>query len=310
MYELLNIKWGPSTYGTASGPVSWSEDLAGLPISDGSDLDDIVGSLTAAFQTWEDVAALNFGEVGSGADISISYASFSTDGNALNDGAAGTATWTPTGGGLNEPINVEIEFNSDFTWSPFQDADPNTVNFFAVALHEIGHVIGLDHPWDVGDPVSARDDSLIMNAILTTNSLGNGDIAGAQAIYGVDGDDVPVEDDGDGELAAADDDGGGGGAGVGLLMGLLALVFGLFSGGLGAAAVMAAGTVVSEDEDALADDDHDHEDDHDDDHGHDHGDGNFHVLYLPTVPVDETEHHHHAEDDEDDGSRWKFLKNA
>ena len=302
MYELLNIKWGESTYGTASGPVTWSADLDGLPISDGADLDDIVSSLTAAFQTWEDVAALNFGEAGSGADISISYASFSTDGNADNDDAAGTASWSAPSSGLNEPTNVEIEFNSDFTWSPFLDADPSTVNFYAVALHEIGHVIGLDHPWDIGDPISERDDSLIMNAILTSNSLGDGDIAGAQAIYGLDAGDVPVEDDDEdddeGSLAAADD-GGSGGAGVGILLGLLALVFGLFSGGLGAAAVMAAGTVATEDDEDLVEIDHDDDHDDEDDHGHDHGDGNFHVLYLPTIPVDEFAQTQ-TEDEEDD----------
>lgn len=311
MFELLNIKWGPSTYGTASGPVSWSEDLDGLPVANGSDVNDIVASLSDAFQSWEDVAALSFNETSGAADISVSYASFSTDSNPLNNGAAGTATWTPTGNGLNEPVDVQIEFNSDFTWSP--NGGAGGVDFFAVALHEIGHVIGLNHTWEIGDPESARDDSLIMNALLTTDTLGQGDIAGAQAIYGVDAGDEPVDDDNDdsddngSNLGGGDDGGSGGGAAVGLLLGLLALIVGLFSGGLGTAAVVAAGTVATDGDDELAeeDHDHDHDDDHDedhddeDDHGHDHPD-NFHVLYLPTVPVDETAQPYSEDEDDDD----------
>lgn len=283
MYELLNIKWGESTYGTESGPVTWSDDLDGLPVASGSNVNDLIGSLRAAFNAWEDVAALDFRETSGTVDIEVGYASFSADSTPLNDGAAGTASWTPTSFQLNEPVNVRIEFNADYSWSPFQDSDPSTVNFFAVALHEIGHVIGLDH---VNDP------SEIMNPVVSATELGDGDKAGAQAIYGLDDGDEPVDvDDGGGSFASSD---GGGGGGGGVILGLLALVVGLFTGGLGAAGFLAAGRVAMDEEnDDLHQDDQDHAHNH---HVLENGD-HLHVLFLPPLSDDD---HGHAHDDHDE----------
>ena len=69
------------------------------------------------------------------------------------------------------------------TWSPFGGV-ANTVDFFAVAVHEIGDVIGLDQP---------NEPTQIMNAIIQVDELGLGDIQGAQFVYGTDGADVEVE---------------------------------------------------------------------------------------------------------------------
>ena len=290
MYDLLNIKWGESTLGTESGPVTWSDDLSGLPVASGSTTNDLVNSLQTAFQAWEDVAALDFQEAGGGVDITISYASFSTDSDSFNDGAAGTATWTPTGGGLNEPVDVRIEFNSDYSWSPFEDSNPSTVNFFVVALHEIGHVIGLGH---VNDPTQ------IMNPVVSASELGDGDIEGAQVLYGLDAGDEPVDGGSGGGKGgeAAVDDGDGGGAGAGLLLGLLALVVGLFTGGMGAAAIMAAGHVATEDDDT---------DDADESHEGLEAFAESALDYIPALPV----HDHHdgcAHEVAEDGSITHYL---
>ncbi|MCV6591886.1 MAG: matrixin family metalloprotease [Silicimonas sp.] len=297
MYQLTNVKWGAPVLGTPSGTITWSDDLDGLA-SPGGATAALDTALSAAFQAWEDVAAVNFREVSGSADITVQAASFSTDSVAANDGAVGTAFAPTFGTGLAEPLFAEIEFNSDYSWSPFADSDPDTMNFFAVALHEIGHVIGLGHPWEIGDPISARDNDLIMNAILTADDLGEGDKAGAQALYGLDGDDEPAEESSNNVPLADGGDGGGGGGGI--ILGLLAMLVGLFTGGIGAAPVLAAAKVMSDDDHDHVDlhGDHDHDNDHHGDHHHD-GD-HLHVLYLPQIPVEEFEHTRPQDEHEDD----------
>ena len=279
MYLLNGIKWGSSTLGTPSGEITWDDDLSGLTPASGSSVSDLVTSLRSAFVAWENVAALDFREVGSGADVNVGFGSFSTDAIPQNDGAVATASWFG-GSGFSEPTGVEIQFNTDEVWTPFADSEPNTVNFFVVALHEIGHVIGLGH---VPDPTQ------IMNAVISAPDLGDGDKGGAQVLYGLDGGDVPVDP---GTGGTIDDGGDGGGGGAGFLVGLLALIFGVFTGGLGVAA-LAAGRVARGDED-------DHEL-----HDHDHqiGEMQFHPLYLPQIPAEDFAQITNAEgegDDEDD----------
>ncbi len=239
MFELLDVKWGNTTLGTPSGVVTWSSDLAGeLSLNLGATDASIEEELQRAFQTWEDVAAIDFEQVASGGDVVVQAA-------VLDPRFAGQAGPFPTNfPGIFEMSSATIEFNSSYVWS--DNGGVGSTDFYAVALHEVGHVLGLDHP---------NDPTQIMNATIFVDELGDGDIRGAQAIYGVDGDDVelpPLEE----TSASSGGGGGGGGAGAGLLVALLAFLASLFTGG-GAAVAMAAGSVASsragEDEDDTSD---------------------------------------------------------
>ena len=282
MYELLNLKWGDPTYGTPSGVITWSDDnfIDSLDIGGAFTTTDIENALDAAFLAWENVAAVDFQEVGSGGALELTSAS-------LDPGVAGVASF-PGGFGFPYQIdNADITFADGLTWSPGTDGDPTTVDFYAVALHEIGHILGLDH---------VADTSEIMNATIFASDLGDGDIDGAQFIYGTDAGDPPADpppdDDGGGRSDSGGDGGGGGGAG--LLLGLLALLFGVFTGGAGAAVFAAAATLPGDDED-----DEEPSEDARHAHGHactcDHCQAHHvdaegmvhHVLYLPTIPVEE-----------------------
>jgi len=238
-YKLIGSKWGASSPGRPSGEITWSADLSDDLNYDASSFErsDFDAALASAFQEWEDVAAVDFRYI----DNSLSADVFVDMGPLTKEAVVGQATVTsvPTSGSLDRITDVDIILDSLEDWSPF---GPAGSDFFAVATHEIGHAIGLDH---------VEDPEQLMNAVLKTDELGEGDIEGAQYLYGTDeGDPVPgtsTDTDPDEEIAESDDDGGdgggGGGSGGGILLllgGLVALIAGLFGGGAAASAVTLA----------------------------------------------------------------------
>ena len=107
---------------------------------------------------------------------------------AIGDSAlAITFNWTWPSGAI---ADSDVVFNTKFVWDAYDGPlrYDSTVfwgtifDFRRVALHEFGHVLGLDHPDDHGQQVAA-----VMNSgDEFLDRLADDDIAGAQAIYGVD----------------------------------------------------------------------------------------------------------------------------
>lgn len=171
-YAIRDMKWGEPVLGTDSGVVYWSADLTGLKYDESLYSEqDFLDALQDAFQAWEDVCDVDFemAPAGTSADIDVScgYLSGSTIGKASY-----TYYILP---GTDQLISADITIDTEPTWSP--DGEDGGKDFFACALHEIGHVMGLGH---------VSDTSEIMNSYLATDVLGDGDIAGAQALYGDD----------------------------------------------------------------------------------------------------------------------------
>jgi len=72
-------------------------------------------------------------------------------------------------------------FNAAYTWDSYGgNLRSGVQDFHRVALHEFGHVLGLDHPDESGQTVSAIMNSHVSNL----DQLTSDDIAGAQALYG------------------------------------------------------------------------------------------------------------------------------
>jgi hypothetical protein len=247
-YQLSDMKWGAPTFGAPSGRIDWIADLSsGLNYNTSLySQADFNNALGAAFDKWEDVASVDFERVASASAAEVTFGMAPLAGATVGRAAISFAVLP----GTDRILSGDIDLDSTVTWSPFGES--GGTNFYAVALHEIGHVLGLEH---------VNDRSEIMNPVISTSDLGDGDITGIQLLYGADPGDAgpgsgsPTPPSGGSGSGATDedDDGGGGGTGlIALVLGaILALIAAILGGG-GAAVGMAvaAGEVDEDGEDA------------------------------------------------------------
>ena len=154
-FSLEGAKWGSPELGTAGGTVTWAVDDS---ISQ-TDLQ----SINAAFAEWSEVANIQFQQVSSTAASDIDFSEGAIDG-ASN--VLGVTSYSFSGGQLQ---NADIEFDSADNLSGSE--------FSLVAIHEIGHAIGLGH---------FNDDPAVMNstANFSLDGLAQSDIDGIVALYG------------------------------------------------------------------------------------------------------------------------------
>jgi hypothetical protein len=94
-----------------------------------------------------------------------------------------TLKMSSVGSSLTE---TDILFNDNLKWDsyrgPIQGSGPSgTYDLHRVALHEFGHVLGLDHPDQHGQSVVAQMNSIISDL----DQLADDDIAGAKSLYGL-----------------------------------------------------------------------------------------------------------------------------
>lgn len=82
--------------------------------------------------------------------------------------------------GSNNKIEGDVVFNNTERWDSYRGNVRAANDFRRVALHEFGHILGLDHPDEHGQSVNAQMNSIVGNL----DALAADDIAGARALYG------------------------------------------------------------------------------------------------------------------------------
>lgn len=246
-YTFSGLKWGGTTLETSSGTITWTVDWSGLTSHTGAEAD-FQASLEYAFQQWEDAAAIIFADTGiaynggsNDADITIFFGNIDGRGTIAAETSGIPASWS--GGALYPAGDMTIKFDNSETWDPSTGVH---LDFTIVALHELGHVLGLDHTSDdaqiMFDTIDSKDSS---------ETLGDGDIFGAQVLYGRDETDPDIADPGIDPGSGVPANSGGGGLAVGaggLIMGLVGILW-LIVGGISgvSAAVVAAMRIGPED---------------------------------------------------------------
>lgn len=178
-YNLGEAKWGEGEFNTSGGVVYWS--FATSPGSGfgftGTITDNAYRTLIRdAFQSWEDVADIDFVEVADGnqSDVRLGWDTIDGPFNIVGEAASRGSKTTET---LFSITEAEIRFDEGENWSTTQTAARGEVGLYQVALHEIGHILGLNH---TDDPETI----MYVSDISDLPGLTAGDIEGVQAFYG------------------------------------------------------------------------------------------------------------------------------
>jgi Matrixin len=113
---------------------------------------------------------------GNDANTSVTMAS-TIYGETFGKGVLAVTLLSPRGTTF---VEADVIFNIGFNWDSYRGPLFNdTEDFRRVALHEFGHVLGLDHPDQAGQSVAA-----VMNSTISdTDTLQSDDIFGAKSIY-------------------------------------------------------------------------------------------------------------------------------
>jgi Ca2+-binding RTX toxin-like protein len=172
-YVLEAAKWGSGGMGTGGGTVTWSFAEYNYDSREtfGSTLSFLPSGyqtlVQQAFNAWSQVANIQFVQVADGADVDIRLGGGSIDGLS---GTLATCYYRYQGGVMTQS---DIIFDSSENWS--SSASGGTY-FYSVAVHEIGHAIGLDH--------TGVSQAIMYPYNSNLTALHSDDIAGAVTLYG------------------------------------------------------------------------------------------------------------------------------
>lgn len=185
-YDLSNrngyvITWEPGTI-----TMQLKLPAPATPLADGSA--SYNASVLQAMQVWNGVVgAVRF--AGQEAAVGVNTEGNGVNEIVLNSTVGGdafperTLAITVNYSSGDTRVESDITFNSAYTFDSYRGNVRSNPDIQRVAIHELGHVLGLNHPDEAGQTVTA-----IMNSTITNiQTAQTDDIAGAQTLYGAPG---------------------------------------------------------------------------------------------------------------------------
>jgi hypothetical protein len=199
---LTSLAWGYSLITDDSGiyVIKWQHSPVTMRImlpatttlSDGTTM---TSSVVAATQAWNaQLGTVQFatetapvGAYSNGNGVNEIVLDSTADGEAFG---SGILALTLSFRSANDNEESDIIFNSAYAWDSYRgNLHAGMQDVRRVGIHELGHVLGLNHPDDNNQNVIA-----IMNShVSSVDSLRTDDIAGGQKLYGAPGA-IPVND--------------------------------------------------------------------------------------------------------------------
>lgn len=144
-------------YGATSGPGEPWDSFGLSPVQQ--------AAFRSALQQWERVANITFTETADNqstvGDIRVAFT------NNFADPPLGAYAYFPSG----TPIGGDIWLDANDYWTLFDDVDPGSYGFLTL-LHEIGHALGLKHPFEDGVVLPSSSDEVTTTVMSYTAAAG------------------------------------------------------------------------------------------------------------------------------------------
>lgn len=161
---------------------------------------DVVGAARRALRRWSDSANIRFIESFTSVD---SVNATGSDGINLITVSASATNDAFTNAGGTRLGRARVVFNasgaileSDLAINPrvpfSTDGTPGTFDLESTFVHELGHLLGLDHSGVVGATMQPRQGQNSINPAFTGRTLSEDDLAGIRSIYGARDNTLPV----------------------------------------------------------------------------------------------------------------------